>query len=189
MADRYIAMIGSRDTSCVDPSILDLYDRVACMAAWAGYTVISGAAEGFDRVACTSTLAAGGKVKLVLPWRTYEREWYLKQIVLYPKKISIEVYDPNINHDWTESVWTYHPQGTRLTQGAYALHARNFGIIKPASLVIAVPNPGKVGGGGTGQGLRIAEALNKRLYDLTKPESCAQVDQMISRFENTSSTK
>ncbi len=180
---RCISFIGTRESAIVSEEIRSLYDRAACAAAWAGYTVATGAAKGFDQIAAAGALSAGGKVKLILPWTNYERWWYESKIVGYPGKVEIEVYTPSIHKEWTESVVNLHPNGIRLSDGAFRLHARNFGIISCASQVVAVPNHTKLGGGGTGQGIRIAKSQRKRVFDLTNPADFEELSRRLEHFE------
>lgn len=59
----------------------------------------------------------------------------------------------------------HHPASWHLTPAARALHARNYGILEQADVVVAFPRDGKEAGG-TGQGIRIARAMGKELFVL-----------------------
>jgi hypothetical protein len=179
---RVMSFIGSRDLGVVSPSIVQLFRKAAEVSVRSGYTLATGAAPGFDQLAAETALAAGGHVLLKLPWAGYECAWITHMRDAYPAKIGIEVYAPFIHVEWTESVRIYHPAVSSLSQGAIALHARNYGIVAPATTVIAVPNPFKPGGGGTGQGIRIAEALRIRCFNLSNPEHAADVEARLCRF-------
>ena len=65
-----------------------------------------------------------------------------------------------------ESVRAYHPAPGRLKESMVKLHARNYGIVEIADAVVALPRITRYGMGGTGQGIRIAQALGKRLFVL-----------------------
>lgn len=127
------------------------------IAVIGGQKVRTGAANGIDHQAMLGT---GGKnLQVFLPWRSYNSN-------LIPPMADIVVYDPVIHGEWTRSVSLYHPAAKRLSRGAFALHARNFGIIYGARGVIALPGPG--GEGGTGQGIRIAKALGIKVLQANK---------------------
>lgn len=144
--DRCFAIIGTRNPD-------EAQSLVATQLAFAisiigGCKVHTGAADGIDTKAMVAT---GGKNLVVfLPWASYNKH-------LIPVGATIVVYDPSIHHEWSASVHTYHPAASRLSRGAFALHARNFGIVEGCAGVIALP--GEDGGGGTGQGIRIANGL------------------------------
>jgi hypothetical protein len=166
---KLISFIGTRDLDAVSDEVLALYQQAVESAVHAGYTIVTGAAQGADQLAADTALMAGGHVMLKLPWATYERAWVTQIVTRYPDKVWIEVYYPFHHDSWTQSVYQYHPKPDSLRQGPFALHARNFGIMENATTVVAISNPNKIGGGGTGQGLRIAEALRIRRFDLTDP--------------------
>lgn len=121
-----------------------------------GHHLITGNADGIDSIARdTWNALAPGRVTLVLPWYNYNRRYIHKDN-------HVIVYTPQ-HKSWTDSVKLYHPAPEKLTQGVYKLHARNYGIIEPADIVIAFPSD-KPGGGGTGQAIRIAQGLKKTLF-------------------------
>lgn len=147
----------------------------------------SGAAPGADQLAVITALEAGGAVELYLPWRTYEQEFVETVVARFPGQVRLEVYYGNQNNAWGRSVQQYHPGWANLTQGAYALHARNYGIVHtpegPVNEVYALPSK-KRGGGGTGQGMRIAKATGVPLYDLTTGEGFALTKSWVLKKLN-----
>jgi hypothetical protein len=117
----------------------------------------TGGADGIDTDAMIGTLK--GHLRVYLPWASYNK-------AVIPEHAEIVVYNPRSNGDWTRSVNLFHPAPNALSRGAFALHARNFGIVSGARGVIAMPD--RLGGGGTGQGIRIAKALNIPLIQANK---------------------
>lgn len=120
-----------------------------------GYTLITGNADGIDGIARDAWIDPT-KVILVLPWDTYNKNKINQgnRVIVY-----------NGQPDWAQSVYKLHPSPNRLSQGAFKLHARNYGIIVDAAAVVAFPsyvngNPS----GGTMQGIRIARKLGKICY-------------------------
>lgn len=162
------AFIGSREISIVPEHILSLYKRAVVAAIEAGYTIITGAAEGCDQFAAETALNCGGEVLLLLPWSLYEKPWWSLQMIQHPGRISIHKYDETQQTSWRDSVKEHHPNWQKLSQGAYKLHARNYGIVDTSKIVVAVSNLSKPGGGGTGQGIRIAKAQGKKVWDLSQ---------------------
>jgi hypothetical protein len=179
---KVIAAIGTRQIQLAHPEAVMLF-RLGCAAAGRfGHRLRTGAAPGFDQLAVETSLQYGGWCDLFLPWESYEKPWvqYIQQqsIQLWGEnRIHIEVFDPTFqkfphHEDWAESVRQYHPAPERLNQGAFKLHARNYGIIIDcsgpqdllANCVLAVPSQE---GGGTAQGMRIAIDLEVPMFDLS----------------------
>jgi hypothetical protein len=140
-----VAIIGTRHADSTQRSI----------AAWAsaalstdGFVISTGAADDIDSLAMAH--CAPGRLAVYLPWASYNRH-------LVPRHARVTVYDQREHPQWSVSVEANHPNPSALTRGAFALHARNYGIVEPpCALVIALP--GKQDGG-TGQGMRIAKQL------------------------------
>lgn len=112
------------------------------------FKVRTGAAYGIDKIAMEGT--GGRNLEVYLPWESYNRD-------IIPPQATVVVYDPKVHVSWTASVKRFHPNPFILSHGATCLHARNFGIVSGCKGVIALPD--ETGGGGTGQGIRIAKAL------------------------------
>lgn len=145
------AIIGTRNP---DQFQRELAKRLAASLSGAGHAIRTGGAYGIDQAAIEGTCEPC--LEVVLPWASYNRE-------IIPKHARVVVYDLPGHHVWHESVRLYHPKPDVLKGGAYALHARNYGILWPeptihVKRVIAMPDAS--GGGGTGQGIRIAKALS-----------------------------
>lgn len=158
-----VAMIGTRSLDAVPKEVVRAFQHIAQAIGRSNGVVRTGAAKGADQIAAEACLKADGYVRLVLPWASYEETWRQQIHRAYPDRVFETVYQPDRHPEWAESVRMHHPAPERLTRGAFALHARNYGIIigrrTPAVAVIAVPKslePGQEGG--TGQGIRIAHA-------------------------------
>ena len=156
-----IACIGTRDPGAM-PSYFGNY-MAAILELGPTAPIVTGAARGCDQTAAELGARSGNTVHLVLPWWSYEAGWVAGLRLAYPAaKIYVKVYDPNVHQTWTQSVRDHHPAVHTLSRGAWALHARNFGIIEACTEVYALPST-KIGGGGTGQALRIAQRLGKKI--------------------------
>jgi len=150
---KYVAVIGSRTpTKEQTKSCIHFVEGLVSK----GYGIITGCADGIDSIAMGVVNSIDPSLLfVVLPWASYNNHYIHKD----NKTLT---YDNKIHSLWAESVSKYHPYAHRLTQGAYALHARNYGIVINSVAVVAYPHR-KTGGGGTGQGMRIARHLNKIL--------------------------
>lgn len=101
-------------------------------------------------------LADSSQLYVFLPWYSYNSKYR-------EGGGNFITYNPVFHTAWTESVHEYHPAPHNLKQGAFKLHARNYGIIKNTQVVVAMPmSLSDVGG--TGQGIRIAKGLGKELF-------------------------
>jgi hypothetical protein len=163
-----IAFIGSRELSQFPQEWTELYCQSVRAAVKHGYTVVTGAARGSDQLAANTARIAGGRIRLILPWTSYECEWWVPLKNRYEDQVEIVTFDPDRDLKWIESVVLWHPAAEKLSRGSAALHARNYGIIEAAFGVVALPSTSKPGEGGTGQGLRIARDLGKKIWDLTQ---------------------
>jgi len=151
-----IACIGSRDAP-VD--YLEFMRKIGRYIASQKCNIATGNAKGSDQA-----FATGGneidsqRVWLYLPWPSYEKEaieWGNRRVLEHPTGCRFLA----ANH---------HPAWSNLSQGVRSLMTRNASIILDSKLVIAYLNHSKKGGGGTGHGWRIAEALNIPCIDLSK---------------------
>ena len=145
--DDSYAIIGTRDPDENQrEAARTLAFLIACLRR---KKVRTGAAYGIDEAAMVGT--QGTNLDVFLPWSSYNRD-------IVPSGSRVVVYSPSAHPEWTASVARYHPAAARLSRGAFALHARNYGIVVGTKTVIAFPDP--KGGGGTAQGIRIAHGLH-----------------------------
>lgn len=164
-----IAGIGSRELSGEQLAVCYTLGQWSTKC---GHRVISGNAEGADYAfASGANTVDPTKVSLMLPWMRFNAGQVQPGNVV----VAVEDLDPTEYHFYLRIAREHHPRFDRLTQGAQKLHLRNGMILfppagnhpAPVDLVLAWPSQ-KPGGGGTGQGMRIAERLGVRLIDLSK---------------------
>jgi hypothetical protein len=155
----HYAGIGSRDLTSNQLRICELLGEWFAMQ---GHTLHSGNAPGADQALARGANSVNPKlVNLSLPWYGFERHAIVDGNVVQ----IFEKLDEVDQAFFLQQAEKHHPKWERLTQGARKLHARNGMIIRPVGLVLAFPSS-KPGGGGTGQGMRIARAEGVELIDL-----------------------
>lgn len=147
-----------------------------------GKFVLTGGAEGADNFAM---LGAKENTKLYLPFSSAIngpkiKEGFTPTLPVTPNTAfdfanQPIIYNPSIHKEWTDSISKFHPAPENLKEPAKKLMARNFGIINDSDIVIALPNKLKSGGGGTGQGIRIANGIGKSVIDLNNPSDLEQI--------------
>jgi hypothetical protein len=158
------AGIGSRETP---PEILKLMNQVGFLLARNNVACRTGAALGADQAFANGANMGRGMTHLSLPWDKYERDWIN---TLHPSLITVQVLDPLTDIDAIRSVADHHPYYAKLKQGSIKLHARNWLILYEADYVICYTSDG-TDKGGTGQGIRIAEAMGKDVHNLGNPHT------------------
>lgn len=147
----WIAIIGSREPK---------YNQVSAVIEFIKSIdkdtkkIVSGCAYGIDAMALMTAFKLGFETIGILPWNNYNRD--VQQFCT--GVVCVDDFEEKDRDAAYASVYANHPAPERLTQGAMKLHARNYGIIYWSSLVIACPS-NKPGGGGTGQGIRLANKL------------------------------
>jgi hypothetical protein len=160
-----------------------LYTGAAEWAARTGAVVASGATPGAEQLALQCALAAGGTVRLYLPWSGFEAEWVRNTERAYPGKVTTSIYDPNIHGAWTEAIHRTHPAGTHLAKAALALYARSYGAVYEATSVVALPfvrsRNGATDKGQSEQGLQLARELGLSLYDLSEEDQRQQLRALL----------
>lgn len=149
-----VAIIGTREPD-------DIQARLAAYAARAlseqfHCTISTGGAFGIDQIAMENTV---GDLIVYLPWPSYNRN-------IIPTTCTKVIYNSKIHQTWDASVFEHHPAPGHLSPGAFLLHARNYGIIEGAKLVLAFPD--ERGEGGTGQGIRVARAMKIPVVQVNK---------------------
>ncbi len=167
-----VAIVGTRRPT---PAQLAWARRRAEEAVRAGYVVVTGAAAGIDQAAAEAALAAGGRVKLVLPERRFQQAWVEKVMEAYSGRVSVVVFDPAVHSEWLASVRRLHPNADALSDYVVRLHARNYGIVAGAERVYAAPRwDGDEPVGGTAQAVRVAQALGVPVvFDRDREEATA----------------
>lgn len=178
MVKPYVAFIGSRNLVQFPAAWVALYEAAARAAA-RDYVLRTGACDGADQRAADTALEAGGEVHLCLPWWSYEWVWVDSRKLRYPGQVAQLVYDRLKHPEWTNSVTEFHPASAALSRGALALHARNYGIVAPCEFGVALPSLER-GGGGTGQGLRVGDALGVPVYDLRQELHRRHIEEWLT---------
>lgn len=159
-----VAIIGTRTPDEVQAC---LAADIALGVSKQGYTVTTGGASGTDNEAMKGALP--GHLEVYLPWKSYNSH-------LIPRHAEVIVYDPFRHVTWMTSVRRYHPAPLALSRAAFALHARNFGIVHEAVAVLAMPD--ELGGGGTAQGMRIARGLGIPVIECRKGTGMSSVPRI-----------
>ena len=142
-------------------------ERVAATLAERRWICRSGHAQGADQA---FERGAGHRAEVYLPWPRFEQAAPLiaRTVVDSPTAEAIELSG------------RFHPAWESLKRGAKMLHGRNahqvLGLYldAPASMVLCWTEGG-LGGGGTGQAIRIAEAHGVPVYDMGNPDVLAEV--------------
>lgn len=154
---KYVAVIGTRNPTTKQEHLCKLWVQTLLGK---GFGIVTGGCKGIDQIAMNEANKIDPrKVFVILPWYSYERQ-------AIHKHNKVLVYNPRKHKGWYDSVFKYHPNASNLGPGGIKLHARNYGIVVNSVAVLAFPSS-KPGGGGTGQGIRIAKALGKRLKVIT----------------------
>lgn len=168
----WYAGIGSRETP---ENILNRMRVIAKHLATTFPNLIlrTGGAHGADTAFEAGCLKGNGKVELYLPWNGYNDRYN-----------NVVLYEPT--YDAIQMAKSFHPAGSRLTQGALKLHGRNSHIVlgkdldKPVSFVICYTKPKT---GGTSQALRIAESLNIPIINFWYDSAESQYNEILQRLK------
>jgi hypothetical protein len=177
--------IGTRQPRSLSRSWYQLYTGAAEFAARRGFAVHSGAMPGAEQLAAETALAAGGLVRLYLPWEGYEPIWCRNQQNRHPSRVETVVYDPEIHTSWTEAIHQWHPAGTFLARASLGLYARTYGMVGESTSVVALPyvrlKSGAADKGQTEQGLTVARELELVLYDLSEEEGRTALRDLLAQ--------
>lgn len=136
-----------------------LLQRIGQFCAFKGWNVVSGNATGADYAGASGANKINpAAVILYLPWKTYNKEQFVEGNQIHVK----------LEPEWSVIAKRHHPKYDVLTQGVKKFMDRNAAIMLNSDIVVAAPNWQKIGGGGTGHGLRIATELNHPIFDVTR---------------------
>lgn len=162
---RFYAGIGSRETPT---EVLTRMTKAATWLASKGYTLRSGAAAGADSA---FEAGAGDTKEIYIPWRGFNGSssplWRIPEAAF------------TIAAD-------HHPAWTRCSDAVRKLHARNVcqilgqSLDTPVDFVLAWTKDGGATGG-TGQAIRIAQALDIPVFNLFH-DSC--VTDLIAHMKS-----
>jgi len=152
-----------------------------------GCILHTGAAEGADQTFALGAFSVGSKVVFHLPWKKHAAEFIASLPPHHRDLLDVRVLNTNKrdrDDDAFTSVGRFHPAPDHLSWGAACLHARNYRIISPekfVDFVLALPSPG---GGGTMQGVRIAEHYGIPVIRLDKIPAEDALEQVRYLVEN-----
>lgn len=165
-----VACIGSRD---MDTKQVSWCRQIGALIATNGFELHSGNALGADQ-----SFAAGANqehpelVHLHLPWASYE-------VGAVQARNHVSVYPFGNMKFYMDIAEEAHPRWDLLKQAVRKLHTRNSSILVPnqvdVDICIAWPSA-KRGGGGTGQGMRIATSRGIKLINLRDTEPSQVID-------------
>jgi hypothetical protein len=167
---RSYAGIGSRETP---DDVLALMRQFAVVMAGMDWTLRSGCAPGADSAFEEGALAVAGKTELFLPWPGFEGRSEDMVALTRPSAAAYEVSEK------------HHPAWEKLSRGARALQARNAHQVlgadlkSPVKFVLCWTKDAKRRGG-TGQALRIAEAMRILIFDVGDPVIYARVRGFVT---------
>lgn len=146
--------VGSRETP---PEILAVMRQLAYDLATRGYILRSGGADGADTAFAEGCRLGDGASEIYVPWFGFNG-----------------VRGGLVPRDWGAAMSLaqhFHPAWDRCSDGARKLHARNGfqvlgrDLMTPSRFVVCWTRSG-LGGGGTGQAIRIARSRNIPVFDL-----------------------
>jgi predicted Rossmann-fold nucleotide-binding protein len=167
LMDSAVAIIGTREPDAMQNRFAWFLAR---RLSDAGCNIHTGGAYGIDEAAMRGSLLY--RLRVFLPWGTYNKN-------IIPPGAKTVIARKHLHPKWFASVLLYHPAPDRLSESVKSLHARNYGIIESTQLVIAFPGPG--GAGGTGQGIRIAQALRIPVLHYNKGDVLPLFDEILGR--------
>jgi len=160
-----VACIGSRELNAYQTSMCE---KLGGWVVQCGHILDSGNAPGADQAfARGANQFRPDLVHLHLPWYKFERQAIHDDNVVH---ILDDLDEPHLKL-YRQIAEKHHPAFSRLSQGAKKLMTRNSSILLPppvyftVDMCLAIPSA-KRGGGGTGQGMRIALHESIRLVDL-----------------------
>lgn len=187
---KYYAGIGSRQTP---DHILKIMHHIGAYLYTQGWTLRSGAAQGADACferghdrAYEMDMLGEPKKEIYLPWAYYQNN--LSD--LHPKNIPFSQeeidFTANYHPGWKKcspSVRALHQRNTRIILGHQSLHGE---YVKPVKFVVCWTPNGEITGG-TGQTLRIAQALNIPIINLGSPHSADELEKCVLAIDKEQS--
>jgi hypothetical protein len=139
--------------------------KIAGFLAIKNYILRSGGADGADSAFEAGCDLARGSKEIYLPWKGFNNnpsELYTQ----HPKAFEIAA--------------KFHPSWDKLKDSVKKLMARNVHQVlgndlgSPVEFVVCW-TPNGLGGGGTGQALRLAKSLDIKIFDLGKKETILEL--------------
>lgn len=163
----FYAGVGSRETP---PAVLEQMTYTAGVLEGYGFTLRSGGAKGAD-----SAFEKGAiKKRVYLPWNGFNGKTR--------SETNLVVGDS----EWLRrEAAIAHPRWSSLSSGAKLLMGRNTAQVlghwpeEVDSKFVVCWTPGGLGGGGTGQAIRIAKRYNIPVFDLAHPEALGELNRYL----------
>lgn len=162
------AGIGSRETP---PDICNTMTELAQYLSRLGYTLFSGGADGAD-----DAFEKGASHKVIfLPWDGFNGRRVDNRQYIVPPFVE-------------DLARKFHPAGNRLKPGALKMMSRNTyqvlgpDLKSPVDFVICWTKDGKASGG-TGQAIRIAEAMKIPVFNLKRVDDLNRLSEFIIRSQ------
>ena len=177
-AKKIYAGIGSRETPI---HVLELMTNIGAELAQRNWILRSGAAVGADSAFEVGCDIAHGTKEIYLPWANFNGQG-MSPSVIHADRLKLYVTaKAHAEH--------FHPAWEKCSAAARKLHTRNVFQIGGADLATTVDmvvcwTPGARRTGGTGQALRIAEALEVPIFDLAKPGTTDDLFAFVKELED-----
>lgn len=175
----HYAGIGSRKTP---QHLLDIMHHIAAYLASQGWILRSGGAEGADDAFDAGARAENGESEIYLPWINFRGHWSELHPRAYPFTEEEQKFTAQFHPAWERCSPTarlMHQRNTRILLGIEHLHGEQ---VTPVKFVIAWTQEGKVTGG-TGQALRVAQALDIPIFNLGTPSNPQELETMILKID------
>jgi hypothetical protein len=166
------AGIGSRKTP-IDK--LGEMREIATYLAKLDWILRSGHAQGADMAFEEGCIAAEGKKEIYLPWNSFNGAYY-NELYGY--------FVPPMTTSLMQMAAAFHPCWERCSYGARKMHARNGCQIlgkdlKTLATMVVCWTEGGLGGGGTGQAIRIANYYGIPVFDLATKDCMDRLTKFI----------
>lgn len=182
--DKYYAGIGSRETP---GHILNIMHILGRHFAGLGWTLRSGGALGADTAFENGCTANNGKKEIFLPWRAYNHNLSEIHPSNYPFTKDEIDFTAKFHPAWDKcgpSARKLHTRNTRILLGMEPIHGAQ---VTPVKFIICWTEGGQIKGG-TGQALRIGEAMAEgghdfKIINLGSAKDTHQLEAMINGLE------
>lgn len=175
--DYYYAGIGSRDTPQEYLRIISLIGRALAKKGW---ILRSGAANGADKSFEYGCDSAQGNKEIYLPYRGFERS----NSDLHPDKYPFTEAEIKISK-------AFHPRWDRLSEFGTSAMKRNVRQLrglapytknKRSKFIVCWTKDGLIAGG-TGQALRLAGAMDIKVFNLGSCKSTEEINVLLNSID------
>lgn len=177
---KFYAGIGTHKNT--PPYILEIMTHIASHLGTHGWTLRSGAAYECDTAFEFGSDRVNGLKEIYLPWFGYNNSKSPYSPKFYPFSEEEKLFTSRFHPAWSKcspSARLLHTRNTRILLGSEAIHGD---IVQPVKFVVAHTDKGLVQGG-TGQGLRIAKALNIPIVNLGEAKSNKELEDLVNQIQ------